>query len=307
MNITLGIPTYNRPKSLISTVKQFLNHVDRSTLCEIIIIDQTKWESIDRIYQIELEGFQNNPIIKYFNEPFPSLPLARNKIISISKGDIIVWIDDDVLVNKNFLKEYLNIFENSDCVACAGQIFQRNISANENIINKHNFESHTWKHLHGIDSKPFHEPLIGCNHATLKSSLLEIDGVDENFKGSGYFSDADLGDRLRIKFGKDSIVFSENASLIHLRAKAGGCKINNAKRSERDSLYPFVFYFFRYRFNKFDFLKGIYEILRVGPLRKQNVITLKSFYSFYVLVSLLFEIYTTKHSISDVKSILNKN
>ena len=57
MNITLGIPTYKRPKSLISTVKQFLNDVDQSTLCEIIIIDQTKWEDIEQVFQKELEVF----------------------------------------------------------------------------------------------------------------------------------------------------------------------------------------------------------------------------------------------------------
>lgn len=307
MNITLGIPTYNRPKSLISTVKQFLNDVDQSTLCEIIIIDQTKWEDIEQVFQKELEVFQNNPLIKYYNEPTPSLPLARNKIISRSKGDIIVWIDDDVIVNRNFIIDYLNVFQNNDCVACAGQIFQRNDSADENLINKHNYTNYCHTAYQGVDLKPFDSPLIGCNHATLKSSLLQVSGVDENYRGSGYFSDADLGNRLRLKFGKDSILLSEKASLIHLKAKVGGCKINNIKRSEKDSLYPFVFYFFRYRINKFDFLKGMYEILRVGPLRKQNVIKLKSFYSFFILVSLIFEISKTKHSINDVKSLLNKN
>jgi len=49
--------------------------------------------------------------IRLIHEPDPGLSNARNTAIKKAKGDYIVWTDDDVLVDKNWLIAYVNAFK----------------------------------------------------------------------------------------------------------------------------------------------------------------------------------------------------
>ncbi len=304
--ISIGIPTFNRPAWLIKTVKQFIELSD-SRITDIVILDQTKWDYIDEDYKIELLNLAKNEIVKYINEPFPSLPLARNKIIKQSEGDIIIWVDDDVIIPNKFIDYHLECYSKPGIVASAGQIYQRLESINEELFNisnfaKNSFKAHSSQHMGFFDG-----PLVGCNHSTLKAAVIKINGVDENYGGSGYYSDADLGDRLKLEFGDKSIIYSEKASVLHVRSKNGGCKIDGNKRSEKDNIFPFVFYYYRFRFGTKKTFTGLYEILRVGPLRKSKLKTLSFFNSLYVCLNLLVVLNRKKCDLSNIKSILKNN
>lgn len=306
-HITIGVPSYNRPNWLCKTLEQFLNLND-NRIIEIIVVDQTKWENIENEYQLRLTDLCSSSKIKYLFEDLPSLPHARNRIIKESNGEIIIWVDDDVLINKNFIDYHINAYANSNVVACAGQVYQRLEKIDENDINFTNFLNFSYPaHFEIDDMRPFHGPLVGCNHSTLKKSLIKVNGVDENFGGSGYYSDADLGDRLRIEFGMDSIIFSKKASIIHIRSKTGGCKIDGNKRSEKDNLWPFVFYYYRYRFGGRHTLTGLFEILRVGPLRKSKLKSFAFVSSLLTCINLFFILNREKCGVKNVISILKIN
>lgn len=60
---------------------------------------------------------------RYYFEPQQGLSYARNRGISEAKGDVIVYVDDDALVNSEYLATYADFFEkHPDAVAAGGPI-----------------------------------------------------------------------------------------------------------------------------------------------------------------------------------------
>ncbi|OGM12629.1 hypothetical protein A2V80_03115 [Candidatus Woesebacteria bacterium RBG_16_39_8b] len=61
--------------------------------------------------------------IRYISETKKGLSHARNRGIDESNGDIVIFLDDDVLVDKAWLAEMLRVFNrtNADCVG--GRVF----------------------------------------------------------------------------------------------------------------------------------------------------------------------------------------
>lgn len=111
--ITIIIPTYNRAKALANTIKSYL---DGNTLPdEILIVDQTIPEH--SLSDMGLEWATN---IHLLHCNTPSLTKARNIGIANSKNDIILFSDDDVLVDANSVMRFYNKMKQGRVALCAG-------------------------------------------------------------------------------------------------------------------------------------------------------------------------------------------
>ena len=86
---------------------------------EIVLIDNNCTDNT----RDECERFARNyPDIsfRYFVETNQGLSHARNRGIKESFGDILVYVDDDALVNKEYLKSYHDFFESHPGIDAAG-------------------------------------------------------------------------------------------------------------------------------------------------------------------------------------------
>ena len=124
-SISIIIPTRNR----INTLKECLIEINNSTIKpkEIIIVDQSdikiKLEDID---EINLEN------ITIIYQKFPSLTKARNSGLKRACGDIIVFMDDDTILNKYSLDNLLRTFEMDENIKLV-----TSIDTNSNINKKY--------------------------------------------------------------------------------------------------------------------------------------------------------------------------
>lgn len=107
MKISVAICTWNRESLLQKTL---------SNLCDILLHSNLSWEliivnnnSTDNTEEV-IKRYKNSLPIKYAFEPKPGLSNARNKAVEKADGDYIVWIDDDVLVESNWLSSYIEAF-----------------------------------------------------------------------------------------------------------------------------------------------------------------------------------------------------
>ncbi|MDH5092759.1 glycosyltransferase [Clostridium perfringens] len=102
--ISIIIPTRNR----IETLKKCLIEINKSTIKpkEIIIIDQSDVK-ID-FENINDDIFVNTTIIY---QDYPSLTKARNNGLKNASGNIIIFMDDDTILNKHSLEKLLKTFE----------------------------------------------------------------------------------------------------------------------------------------------------------------------------------------------------
>ena len=105
MIVSLIIPTLNRPKELDRLLKS-LNNQTYSQV-EIIIVNQ----GIGRDVLTTIRQY-SNLTIKHFFVNFQSLTRARNFGIEKSGGEIIGFLDDDIILSSDYLDKIVYFFNN---------------------------------------------------------------------------------------------------------------------------------------------------------------------------------------------------
>ena len=274
MKIAVGIPTFRRPEVLVRTCEEVLRQ-NHPAVCEVIIADQTPWDEIEKNWQDAIVRLQRHEHIHYHTLQTPNLPAARNFILQQATGDIVLWIDDDVLLPAGFIGAHYHSYAAGRCgrpvIAVAGNPVHRIVRVpDERKINFENYKDYCAPHF----STPsgfvcdWRESMIGVNHSVLRLAAMEAGGYDENFSGSAGCEDTDFTCRLRKHFPEKLIAYNPDAWLIHLRSQAGGCRIEKKNKwSEYDAVIGPHICYKRHR-------RGIsiFQSFRMSPLRRENVV-----------------------------------
>ena len=210
MKISVIIPTYNRENDLVETLKCLFNQ-DFDDY-EILVIDQTKKHKEETIKFLEA----NKTKFKYIFSDKPSVTRSRNIGIEHAKGEILVFIDDDILCEPDFLKNHYRAFlDGYDVVQ--GKIFEKN-SENAPIWIL------PWLKYKVLNNKKDQRTptnsLTGCNFSVKKAVAEEVGKFDERFYKISVREDSDFGYRC-YKAGK-KMVFEPTAKLFHNRQNTGG-------------------------------------------------------------------------------------
>jgi len=123
LNPTLGvvIPTKNRPDDLVRAVVSVIEQSRRPD--EIIIIDQSKFDSAKGLVDKLLKSYQDIKQIYILNEWLSGLTAAKNLATSISRSDILLFIDDDIVLEPDFISLILDVYiKYPDLSGVGGQI-----------------------------------------------------------------------------------------------------------------------------------------------------------------------------------------
>jgi glucosyl-dolichyl phosphate glucuronosyltransferase len=121
--ITVAICTFNRAESLRRTLDSVARMVVPTDLAwELVIVNNNSTDHTDEVIS---EYFEQLPVKREF-EPQPGHSIARNRAIDAAKGEYIVWTDDDVIVDANWLKAYAEAFRQwPDAAVFGGRIIPR--------------------------------------------------------------------------------------------------------------------------------------------------------------------------------------
>jgi glycosyltransferase involved in cell wall biosynthesis len=107
MFITVAICTFNRAESLRQTLDSLaVMHAPSDLSWEILIVNNNSTDHTDDVIN---EYVGRLPVRREF-EARPGKSNALNRAIDVAKGDYIVWIDDDVLVDAALLTAYVEAF-----------------------------------------------------------------------------------------------------------------------------------------------------------------------------------------------------
>jgi glucosyl-dolichyl phosphate glucuronosyltransferase len=102
------IPTYNRPSELRNCIQSLLNQTVKPF--EIIIVDDGNLSELP----FEQECMDSGIHYKYLKKNRPGLTESRNEGIKIATGDIIFFLDDDVVLFPDYIKEILIIYKSDN-------------------------------------------------------------------------------------------------------------------------------------------------------------------------------------------------
>tara|TARA_B100000965_G_scaffold192645_1_gene160855 strand:- start:123 stop:1055 length:933 start_codon:yes stop_codon:yes gene_type:complete len=188
MLVSVVIPTYNRlpilKKCLVSLENQIL--VDEIHDYEIVLIDDG---STDGTVDWLMNNIQTFPHLRLFKQNHGGPALGRNLGVEKSNGDLIVFIDSDLVVNKYFLGNHVN-----SLIRAWKKLGNRKCFTYGSVINTSNFKK--------PNSEPFKPQdlswaYFATGNVAIDKNILEKSGLfDTSFRLYGW-EDLELGERLR--------------------------------------------------------------------------------------------------------------
>lgn len=112
------ICSYNRFELLIETIDSVLSVLGQRTDAEILIIDNNSPDATSSLK----EKFSSSNIVKYFLETKQGLSHARNRGIEEAKGDILLYLDDDVELISNYFEIADSILQDESISIFGGKV-----------------------------------------------------------------------------------------------------------------------------------------------------------------------------------------
>lgn len=244
--ISVIIPTYQREEPLRDTLEDVLKQ-DYPNL-EILVIDQTL-EHTETI-KTYLEQLEKTGKINWFKVNWASLPGARNYGVRRAKGEIILFIDDDVQLPAGYLQNQANNYNNPEIGAVAGRVFDRMKLSDsqreyqgeytiEYLPSEAMDPGIAWYYIDLVHTiKPQQVISVrGCNMSFRQEIFTKYNiWFDERFRGSAVREESDFC--LRLRNTPYKIWYDPEAHLIHLGEETGGCHDINTKSLK----YQLTFY-----------------------------------------------------------------
>ncbi len=102
IKVTVAIPTYNRADFLRQTLAGIVAQQFPRDHFEVLVIDNN---STDHTRAVVAEFGSAQPAPRYLREEKQGLDYARNRAIAEARGEIIVFGDDDILVQPDWLAQ----------------------------------------------------------------------------------------------------------------------------------------------------------------------------------------------------------
>ena len=103
--LSVIIPTRNRPEELYNCLKSISSQTHLPQ--EVIVVDSSEDKIKEEVQKVTSHFPSLN--IRYLHTS-PGLPHQKNVGVRNSHGEIVLFLDDDVLIEKNFIEEILKVF-----------------------------------------------------------------------------------------------------------------------------------------------------------------------------------------------------
>jgi len=210
MQVSLLIVHFGDPKLTKNALKSIYNSDLEGLEYEILILDNTPDKNHKR-------HFAKYPNLKYIKTNKNNYCFALNLGIEKSKGEFVLFMNQDIEVDKNWLKELLATAHKNDKTGC---VMPKILFSNSGKINSLGVKANKDFYFEDIgfndkDDKNMQEHEIssasGCCVLYRKSALEDIGGLDEDFVL--YLEDVELSERLQKNGWK--IILSPKSIIYH--------------------------------------------------------------------------------------------
>jgi glycosyltransferase involved in cell wall biosynthesis len=102
--VSICICTYNRERLLRQTLSRLERLViPEGVTLEVVIVDNNSTDGTARVIQ---EAATSLPI-STMKETKPGISSARNAAVALARGELLLWMDDDVLVEPDWVEGYV--------------------------------------------------------------------------------------------------------------------------------------------------------------------------------------------------------
>ena len=181
--ISIVIPTYNRSQLLAEVIDSISMQSLSYKEFEVLVVDNGSIDDTSEVVKAKNQMLRN---LRYFYEAEPGLHAGRHRGLNEAKGDILVFIDDDIEATTNWLSSIQQAFKDPEVVLVGGNNLPLFIETppkwleimwrNSKVDGGRALPSHSLLELKG-DSRDINPYWVwGCNFSIRKDVLVAAGG-----------------------------------------------------------------------------------------------------------------------------------
>ncbi|OCA69880.1 hypothetical protein BBH99_03575 [Chryseobacterium contaminans] len=217
MFISVIVPTYNR----VDTLHKCLQHLEDQSIgidnYEVIVVDDCSRDETPKFIEDYVSKSKN---VKYIrNQTNLGLATTRNVGIRASKGDILMFLDNDLLISNTFLEAHIDLYKanNNKNIAIVSDVTYQPKDLDKTnfgrFIQSRAIGYRAEKYMQGIDLADLPSNFFaGGGSSCKREDAFKIGLFEEGLKKYGS-EDEVFG--YRLKKAGIKIVFCPAAKLIH--------------------------------------------------------------------------------------------
>jgi glycosyltransferase involved in cell wall biosynthesis len=208
LKVSVVIPTWNRAELLARTIDNIEQQTLGRNLYEVIVVDNNSSDDTQRVLDQKSRIYPN---LRVFSQPKRGAAATRNVGIRASKGETVLFIDDDILAEPNLVEAHCEYHQNHPESSIIGGVitpwqdstdpFLRYLR-DKGIFNPYSIASGP------MDFSYYHTG----NVSTCRTVLMDVGGFNEEFAIYG-MEDIELGYRLEKRGSR--MVHGPNARAVH--------------------------------------------------------------------------------------------
>ncbi|MBZ5513966.1 MAG: polysaccharide deacetylase family protein [Acidobacteriia bacterium] len=211
--VSVIIPTHQRPQALARVLEGLRCQTFPASDLEVVVV----LDGPCRETQALLESGAFPFALRWFVEPARGAPAARNLGVAQARGEVLLFLDDDIIPVPELIDLHLRARDREGVVVFGG--FKPAPNSPERFVQ----ETVDWSHVHyercsAPGYNPTHSDLPDGNMSATKGDLIRAGLWDETFSGVGGDDDRELALRL-LKHGI-ALKFDKQAIGYHYYAKS---------------------------------------------------------------------------------------
>lgn len=220
MKASIILPTFgSRPNYLTDALCTAKKQNFPKSEYEILVVDNNPESGVLSIIENVNSTSPDGPLAQHIKEPEISLSKARNTGAQRARGDILAYIDDDVILPSDWLTAILEPFRDPK-VGCSGGKVIAQWEAKVPLWLPQFDTAYLSLLDYGEKTKELKTPSIwGCNMAVRKTAFLEVGGSNVDFFADEsliWFSgDGECGLEDKILNAGYKIIYEPRAWLYH--------------------------------------------------------------------------------------------
>lgn len=186
------IPTYNRRALLARTLPTvFAQNLPAGDYEVIVVVDGSTDGSVDW-----LRGLVSPVAFRVLEQPNRGPAAARNAGVAVARGDVVLFLDDDIVCGPTLLREHAAAHDGRESRVVFGPVLVAADSPDSLATDWTRQDTTGWAAWFDRDKEPGwpYDAIVDANSSVPRAALLECGGFDERFGRQR--ETADLGLRL---------------------------------------------------------------------------------------------------------------
>lgn len=217
-SISVVIPTLGRDRCLYDTIRDLSKQEYPEWECLVVSQGENWGELAAGLKRVLPER------LRFFHLDQPNASLARNIGLIEAKGEVVLFLDDDVVIsNVNFLHNHARHFANGGISGVVGQV----VGPEKTTRSRRHWLSHSkrngWLYFPSNFDQCVNVRNGGSGNLSVRRlEASKIGSMDAWFEKAAHREESDFCLRYTDAYGL--MIFDPEASLIHLGELSGGCR-----------------------------------------------------------------------------------